>query len=146
MRYRGCKGVLSRNSLLAGRQLQVRRSMEKFTSSHLQLEVCSVASWLPAYLNRQVIIMMDHNGVGPEVSRCPAASRTAAAIVGNSTVLSTSALQGMRKPAACSQAGCRSLDRTQSLLCGMLCSGCASLPCGVRTVAGHPGQAGRPAV
>lgn len=60
--------MLSRNSLLSGRQLQVRPSMNKFGSSHPQLEVCCVASWLPSYLNRQVIIMMDFNGVPEEVS------------------------------------------------------------------------------
>ena len=81
VRYRGCKGVLSRNSLLGGRQLQVRRSTEKFTSAHPQLEVCSVASWLPAYLNRQVIIMMDHNGVAPQVSRGTATQHTVHTVV-----------------------------------------------------------------
>lgn len=68
VRLGGCKGVLSRNSTLAGKQLQVRPSMDKFGSSHPQLEVCSVGQWLCCYLNRFVIIMMDFNGVPPEVS------------------------------------------------------------------------------
>lgn len=62
--------MFSRYSPLPGRQLQLRPSMEKFGSDHPQLEVCSVAAWLPAYLNRQVIIMMNYNGVPTEVSRC----------------------------------------------------------------------------
>jgi hypothetical protein len=67
IRHGGAKGVLSRNSLLQGRQMQLRPSQLKFGSSHPQLEVCSVAAWLPAYLNRQVIMMMEHNGVPEQV-------------------------------------------------------------------------------
>jgi hypothetical protein len=69
VRIHGCKGVLSRNSMLDGERFQVRHSMTKFGSDHPQLEVCSTAAWIPAYLNRQVIIMMDYNGVPSEVSR-----------------------------------------------------------------------------
>lgn len=57
----------------------MRPSMDKFGSNHPQLEVCCVASWLPSYLNRQVIIMMDFNGVPEEVSsllsRCSTTAR-----------------------------------------------------------------------
>eukprot|EP00878_Enallax_costatus_P009586 GHUV01010016.1.p1 GENE.GHUV01010016.1~~GHUV01010016.1.p1 ORF type:complete len:838 (+),score=275.45 GHUV01010016.1:487-3000(+) len=67
VRFKGCKGVLSRYSVLSNRQLQLRPSMEKFGSDHSRLEVCSVAAWLPAYLNRQVIMMMQYNGVETEV-------------------------------------------------------------------------------
>lgn len=67
IRYGGAKGVLSRCSALRGRQLQLRPSQLKFSSSHPQLEVCSVAAWLPAYLNRQIIAMMARNGVPAEV-------------------------------------------------------------------------------
>jgi hypothetical protein len=63
IRYGGAKGVLSRCSRLPGRQLQLRPSQLKFGSSHPQLEVCSIAAWLPAYLNRQIITMMEYNGV-----------------------------------------------------------------------------------
>jgi hypothetical protein len=72
IRYGGAKGVLSRCSALRGRQLQLRPSQLKFGSSHPQLEVCSVAAWLPAYLNRQIIVMMEHNGVpsGVGTNRC----------------------------------------------------------------------------
>lgn len=69
VRIRGCKGVLLRNSLLPGKQLAVRPSMDKFGSTHPQLEVCGVAAWLPAYLNRQVITMMVHNKVSEQVRR-----------------------------------------------------------------------------
>ncbi|KAF6265361.1 RNA dependent RNA polymerase-domain-containing protein [Scenedesmus sp. NREL 46B-D3] len=70
IRYGGAKGVLARCSTLAGRQLQLRGSQLKFGSSHPQLEVCSVAAWLPAYLNRQIIIMMSHNGVPNQAFLC----------------------------------------------------------------------------
>jgi hypothetical protein len=60
--------VLSRYSRLHGRQMCLRPSQLKFGSSQPQLEVCSVAAWLPAYLNRQVIMMMEHNNVPAEVS------------------------------------------------------------------------------
>jgi hypothetical protein len=43
--------------------------MTKFGSEHPQLEVCGTAAWIPAYLNRHVITMMDYNGLPPEVSR-----------------------------------------------------------------------------
>jgi hypothetical protein len=63
--------VLSRYDKLSGMCLELRPSQEKFGSQHPALEVCSVASWLPAYLNRQVILMMQHNGVPTEVGgRC----------------------------------------------------------------------------
>jgi hypothetical protein len=68
IRYGGAKGVLSRYSRVHGRQMCLRPSQLKFGSSHPQLEVCSVAAWLPAYLNRQVIMMMEHNNVPAEVS------------------------------------------------------------------------------
>jgi hypothetical protein len=71
VRLQGCKGVLSRNSLLTGKQLRVRPSMEKFGSTHPQLEVCSVATWLPSYLNRQVITFMVYNGVPEQVRNRP---------------------------------------------------------------------------
>jgi hypothetical protein len=70
VRLQGSKGVLSRNSLLSHKQLRVRPSMEKFDSNHPQLEVCSVASWLPSYLNRQVILFMAYNGVSEQVCNC----------------------------------------------------------------------------
>lgn len=63
--------MLSRNSLLTGKQLRVRPSMEKFGSTHPQLEVCSVATWLPSYLNRQVITFMVYNGVPQQVRNRP---------------------------------------------------------------------------
>jgi hypothetical protein len=71
VRLQGCKGVLSRNSLLRHKQLQVRPSMEKFDSNHPQLELCSVAMWLPSYLNRQVITFMVYNGVPEQVRNRP---------------------------------------------------------------------------
>lgn len=41
--------------------------MNKFGSKHPQLEIVSVAAYRPAYLNRQVIMMMNYNGVPREV-------------------------------------------------------------------------------
>lgn len=67
VRFQGYKGVLSRFSGLSGRAIQLRPSMNKFGSKHPKLEVVSVAACRPAYLNRQVIIMMNYNGVPREV-------------------------------------------------------------------------------
>ncbi len=66
VRYAGCKGVLSvfgkgiwantaAQAGCSGKCIQTRDSMRKFGSPHQRLEVCCVANWLPAYLNRQVI-------------------------------------------------------------------------------------------
>lgn len=67
IRFQGYKGVLSRYSPLRGRAIQLRPSMNKFGSLHPQLEAVSVAAYRPLYLNRQAIIMMNHNGVPEEV-------------------------------------------------------------------------------
>lgn len=79
VRLGGCKGVLSRNSQLSGKSIVVRNSMDKFGSQHPQLEVCAVAQWLPAYLNRQVIMMMEFNGVPGQVRLREAHGRQLAA-------------------------------------------------------------------
>ncbi len=42
--------------------------MTKFKSSYSSMEVCCVAKCLPAYLNRQVILMLDSHGVPKQVS------------------------------------------------------------------------------
>eukprot|EP00878_Enallax_costatus_P033550 GHUV01037058.1.p1 GENE.GHUV01037058.1~~GHUV01037058.1.p1 ORF type:complete len:119 (-),score=14.16 GHUV01037058.1:973-1329(-) len=72
VRFQGYKGVLSRYSGLVGRAIELRPSMNKFGSKHPKLEVVSVAACRPAYLNRQVILMMNYNGVPREVrgSKC----------------------------------------------------------------------------
>lgn len=73
--------MLSKYTWLRGRKLQLRPNQEKFGSKHPQLEVCALASCLPAYLDRQVILMMDYNGVSQEVSLawsfCKSVSRAA---------------------------------------------------------------------
>lgn len=44
-------------------KLRIRPSMNKFTSSHNHLEVCKTASFMPAFLNRQVITLLSTLGV-----------------------------------------------------------------------------------
>ena len=67
IRFGGHKGVLSLYAPLSGRRMQLRPSMRKMDSTHTGLEVCTVATWLPAYLNRQVIIMLESHGVPEQV-------------------------------------------------------------------------------
>jgi RNA-dependent RNA polymerase len=67
VRFGGCKGVLALHPPLTGRRICYRPSMQKFVSSHKGLEVCSVAWAIPCYLNRHVILLMSHNGVGGDV-------------------------------------------------------------------------------
>ena len=67
IRFGGHKGVLSLYAPLSGRRMQLRPSMRKMDSTHAGLEVCTVATWLPAYLNRQVIIMLESHGVPEQV-------------------------------------------------------------------------------
>ena len=50
-----------------GRIICYRPSMEKFHSPHTGLEVCNVARATPCYLNRNVILLMTHNGAPGDV-------------------------------------------------------------------------------
>jgi RNA-dependent RNA polymerase len=67
VRFGGCKGVLALHPPLTGRRICYRPSMRKFKSDHTNVEVCSVARAIPCYLNRHVILLMSHNGVGGDV-------------------------------------------------------------------------------
>ncbi|KAL6756022.1 RNA dependent RNA polymerase-domain-containing protein [Haematococcus lacustris] len=68
VRYQGCKGMLvpwPANSQFCDGQrgmneqlIQVRPSMDKFESQHTSVEVCQVASFIPGYLNRQIIMLL----------------------------------------------------------------------------------------
>jgi RNA-dependent RNA polymerase len=59
--------VLALHPPLTGRRICCRPSMRKFLSTHTNVEVCSVARAIPCYLNRHVILLMSHNGVGGDV-------------------------------------------------------------------------------
>ena len=61
VRIGGCKGVIAVDpNIKTG--VYVRKSMNKFFSDHLSLEVCTYASSHPGYLNRQIILLL--NGLG----------------------------------------------------------------------------------
>jgi RNA-dependent RNA polymerase len=64
IRYRGCKGVIVVYPPWAGQmRLSLRRSMEKFQSPDKNLEVITCSTFLPAYLNRQIITLLSTLGV-----------------------------------------------------------------------------------
>lgn len=53
MRQGGAKGVLSLDPTLPGRQVVLRDSQVKFAGGyHQEIELCSLASRIPYYLNR----------------------------------------------------------------------------------------------
>ena len=52
VRFRGMKGVLCLNPGLPGRMLRYRKSMSKFGSAHSTLEVVTIATNIPYFLNR----------------------------------------------------------------------------------------------
>jgi RNA-dependent RNA polymerase len=66
IRLGGCKGVV----VLAPEldcSIAIRPSMCKFYSEDTSLEVCSFAKWKPAYLNRQIILLLHGLGVPESV-------------------------------------------------------------------------------
>lgn len=68
IRFAGCKGVVAVNPHMpAGVKLQIRPSMRKFESNHLQLEVCQAARRFPGHLNREIILLLDTLGVPERV-------------------------------------------------------------------------------
>jgi hypothetical protein len=65
-RLAGYKGVLCQ-SRLRDNQIQVRPSQRKFESKHFDLEVIRGSTFIPAYLNRQVITLLSSLGVPDSV-------------------------------------------------------------------------------
>jgi hypothetical protein len=69
VRYRGAKGVISLDTSLLGKQLNVRNSMTKYTAkdSWRDLEVCGAAyKPLVMYLNHQFVKILEDLGVPPQ--------------------------------------------------------------------------------
>lgn len=66
-RLGGAKGVLSISNYLKGRKIQLRPSQIKFESPHTVLEVIRTSTFLPAYLNRQAIVLLSALGIKDEV-------------------------------------------------------------------------------
>jgi RNA-dependent RNA polymerase len=63
VRIGGCKGVLSLDPSLKGRRIVLRPSMQKFDSTHTELEIVKPAIFNSVYLNRQVITLLSSLGV-----------------------------------------------------------------------------------
>ncbi|KAI9321571.1 RNA dependent RNA polymerase-domain-containing protein [Dichotomocladium elegans] len=62
-RLGGAKGVLSISNYLNGKMVQLRPSQIKFQSRQTMLEIVRVSRYLPAYLNRQAIILLSSRGI-----------------------------------------------------------------------------------
>ena len=69
VRLGGIKGVLSVKMGIEGRKLFWRKSMKKFDADIMELEICEWATWHPAYLNRYIIMLLEHRGVPYDVLR-----------------------------------------------------------------------------
>ncbi|CAF3749965.1 unnamed protein product [Adineta steineri] len=65
IRYGGCKGTLSVDSRLDNQryQLQIRDSMNKFTTDHDILELCKLSAPRPLFLNRQDIVLLESRDI-----------------------------------------------------------------------------------
>lgn len=66
IRLGGCKGVVALAPELEN-SIAIRPSMIKFSSGDSDLEVCSFAKYKPAYLNRQIILLLCGLGVPQHV-------------------------------------------------------------------------------
>ncbi|KAF9930039.1 hypothetical protein FBU30_000952 [Linnemannia zychae] len=67
IRLGGAKGVLVKDSSLKGNRVQIRPSMKKFDAAHYVLEVIKTSSFIPSFLNRQIIILLTSLGVPEKV-------------------------------------------------------------------------------
>ncbi|KAG0375659.1 hypothetical protein BGX24_008794 [Mortierella sp. AD032] len=67
IRLGGAKGVLVKDSSLKGNCVQIRPSMKKFDVAHYVLEVIKTSSFIPSFLNRQIIILLTSLGVPEKV-------------------------------------------------------------------------------
>ncbi|KAF8944123.1 hypothetical protein BGZ47_004607 [Haplosporangium gracile] len=67
IRLGGAKGVLVKDATLKDNRVQIRPSMKKFDVAHYVLEVIKTSSFIPSFLNRQIIILLTSLGVPEEV-------------------------------------------------------------------------------
>jgi RNA-dependent RNA polymerase len=71
IRYAGVKGVVAVNPLSLDDEAQplmtIRPSMKKFESEHDIVDVLNISKIIPAYLNRQIIIILSALGIPDEV-------------------------------------------------------------------------------
>ncbi|KAK9448603.1 RNA dependent RNA polymerase-domain-containing protein [Limtongia smithiae] len=66
-RLGGCKGILATWPDVKGFQIEIRKSQEKFISSHTTLEIVRCSSFTSSRLNRQLIAVLSSLGVDDEV-------------------------------------------------------------------------------
>jgi RNA-dependent RNA polymerase len=68
-RLGGCKGVLAVAPDVPGNEVHIRPSQAKFAAIHEGLEIIRMSSYVTAYLNRQIIVVLSTLGVPDEVFR-----------------------------------------------------------------------------
>ena len=67
IRFMGCKGVFAVDPFLQENTVHYRESQKKFESDDTALNICSVANYKEACLNRQFIILLSSLGVKDEI-------------------------------------------------------------------------------
>jgi RNA-dependent RNA polymerase len=68
-RLGGCKGVLAIAPEVPGHEIHIRPSQVKFSAIHEGLEIIRTSSYVSAFLNRQIIVVLSALGVPDEVFR-----------------------------------------------------------------------------
>ncbi|KAK3674295.1 hypothetical protein LTR78_005764 [Recurvomyces mirabilis] len=66
-RIGGCKGVLAVDPSVKGRDIVIRPSQEKFPAKYFGLEICRWSQFTAAYLNVQIILVLNALGVEPDI-------------------------------------------------------------------------------
>ncbi|KXL45609.1 hypothetical protein M433DRAFT_66907, partial [Acidomyces richmondensis BFW] len=66
-RFGGHKGVLAVDPSLKGNVIQTRPSQKKFPAEHRRLEICRISQFSSAYLNVQIILILEALGVPASV-------------------------------------------------------------------------------
>ncbi len=72
IRFNGCKGVIVSDATMENHKLRFRSSMKKFecpstAPQYNKVEVCSPAAYIPCFLNRNIIQVLEHARIPSKV-------------------------------------------------------------------------------